>query len=596
MTTKKIVSAILAVSMLSALSGCQGRVYNSDVQPSTTSQTQSTASSTESTASQTDSGNSVKVPEDGGFKTVSYDFSNDKYRTFYEIFPYSFYDSNGDGIGDLNGIIHQLDYLNDGDTSTTDDLGIEGIWLMPIMQSPSYHKYDVQDYMTVDKDYGTNDDMKKLVEEAHKRHINVIIDFVINHSSRQHEWFQKAKEELKEGKTDGYADYYHFEKNSKKTGWNPAGVDDWYYESEFSPDMPDLNLKNESLQKELQDIVKYWLTEIGVDGFRLDAVWWFESGNTSTNDEGSIEELKWFYDYAKSIKEDVYMVGECWKPSLTISEFYKSGVDSFFNFDMEGATGRVNASVNGKDAKGFVQFLETWQNDIRGNNPNAIDTPFISNHDTGRSAGFIPKETNKRLAASLYLMSPGNPFIYYGDEIGMTGSQNDPEKRTGMYWSATDTTGYVPKIPGASADGKPDKSVEEQLADEDSLLNFYKKAVALRNQNPEIARGTLKFVDLGSTETAGYVTEYNGSKVMVIFNLSGKSATFDIPEDTFKVNEVRGYLKASVDSGASASKSADDDFFGTGGGTGGDETDDVTEFTVSGQTVTMPGSTVIVLK
>ena len=592
MKIKKILSAAIFAAMLLSLAGCSGRQYTTDGQPSAPSQAPAVSQNESSVPSETAA--SITVPDDGGFKTVSYDFSNDKYRTFYEIFPYSFYDSNDDGIGDLNGITEHLDYLNDGNTSTTDDLGIEGIWLMPIMQSPSYHKYDVQDYMTVDEAYGTNDDMKKLVEEAHKRHINVIIDFVINHSSRKNEWFRKALEELKEGKTDGYADYYHFEKNAKKNGWNPAGFDDWYYESEFSPDMPDLNLRNESLKKELQDIARYWLTDIGVDGFRLDAVWWFESGNTSTNDDGSIEELKWFYDYAKSVKEDVYMVGECWKPSLTISEFYQSGVDSFFNFDMEGATGRVNSSVNGKDAKGFVQYLETWQNDIRGNNPNAIDTPFISNHDTGRSAGFIPKETNKRLAASLYLMSPGNPFIYYGEEIGMTGSQNDPEKRTGMYWSSTDTKGYVEKIPGAKADGKPDKSVEEQLADENSLLNFYKKAIILRNQNPEIAKGTLKAVDLGTTETAGYVTEYEGSKVMVIFNLSGKSAKFDIPEDTFKVNEVRGYLKAAVDSGASAS--AADDFFGTGGGTGGDETDDVTDFTVSGQSISMPGSTVLVLK
>ena len=288
------------------------------------------------------------------------------------------------------------------------------------------------------------------------------------------------------------------------------------------------------------------------------------------------------------------MVGECWKDSLTISNFYKSGLDSLFNFDMQGATGRVNSSVNGKDAWGFVQFLENWQNDIRGNNPNAIDTPFISNHDTGRSAGFIPKDTNKRLAASLYLMSPGDPFIYYGEEIGMTGSQNDPEKRTGMYWSSTDKTGYVEKIPGANADGKPEKSVEEQQEDENSLLNFYKKAIALRNQNPEIARGTLKAVDLGKTETSAYITEYNGSKVMVIFNLSGKSANITIPEDTFKINEVRGYLKAAVDSGTSASEI--DDFFGLGGGAGGDETDDVTEFTVSGQEITMLGSTVLVLK
>ena len=584
MKTKKIISALMAAAMLSSLCGCQGREYRTTPQQSESPQNSEISQA----------GVSVQVPDDGGFQSVSYDFSNDKYRTFYEIFPYSFYDSDGDGIGDLNGITQHLDYLNDGDTSTTDDLGIEGIWLMPIMQSPSYHKYNVTDYMTVDKAYGTNDDMKKLVEEAHKRHINVIIDLVLNHTSRTHEWYKKAVEELKAGKTDGYADYYYFLKDNQKSGWHAAGFDDWYYECEFDSDMPDLNLKNENLRAEIQDIVKYWLTDIGVDGFRLDAVWWFESGNTSSDNDSSIEDLKWLYDYAKTVKEDVYMVGECWKDSLTISNFYKSGLDSLFNFDMQGATGRVNSSVNGKDAWGFVQFLENWQNDIRGNNPNAIDTPFISNHDTGRSAGFIPKDTNKRLAASLYLMSPGDPFIYYGEEIGMTGSQNDPEKRTGMYWSSTDKTGYVEKIPGANADGKPDKSVEEQQEDENSLLNFYKKAIALRNQNPEIARGTLKAVDLGKTETSAYITEYNGSKVMVIFNLSEKSANITIPEDTFKINEVRGYLKAAVDSGTSASEI--DDFFGLGGGAGGDETDDVTEFTVSGQEIIMPGSTVLVLK
>ena len=469
MKIKKILSAVLfAAVLVSSLAACQGREYTQAPQPSETSQNANTVSQSET--------KTITVPDDGGFKSVSYDFSNDKYRTFYEIFPYSFYDSDGDGIGDLNGITQHLDYLNDGDTSTTDDLGIEGIWLMPVMQSPSYHKYNVTDYMTVDKDYGTNDDMKKLVEEAHKRHINVIIDLVINHSSRSNEWFRKAIEELKAGKTDGYADYYHFAKGDKKVGWHSAGVDGWFYQGEFDTDMPDLNLENENLRAELQDIAKYWLTDIGVDGFRLDAVWWFESGNASLDDDGSIEDLQWFYDYAKSIKEDVYMVGECWKDSMTISNFYKSGIDSFFNFDMQGSTGRVCTAVSDKNAKSYVNYLEMWQNDIRKNNPNAIDTPFISNHDTGRSAGFLLKETQKRLAASLYLMAPGDPFIYYGEEIGMTGSQNDPEKRTGMYWSAADKTGYVEKIPGASVDGKPEKSVEEQLADEDSLLNFYKKA------------------------------------------------------------------------------------------------------------------------
>lgn len=594
MTRKKIIAAALITAMLSTLGGCSGRQYYSDGTQPSTANTESSVSTTASTVSTTDS-NGIAIPEDGGFKTVTYNFSEDKYRTFYEIFPYSFYDSDGDGIGDLKGITQKLDYLNDGDPSTTDDLGIEGIWLMPIMQSPSYHKYNVTDYMTIDTAYGTNDDMKTLLEEAHQRHINVIIDLVINHTSRTHEWFQKALEELKDGKTDGYADYYHFEENKNEDGWRKAGVGDWYYEGQFDDDMPDLNLKNESVRKELQEIVKYWL-DMGVDGFRLDAVWWFESGKTSSDDDSSIEDLKWLYDYAKTIKEDVYMVGECWESSITISNFYRSGLDSFFNFDMQGATGRVNSSINTKDARSFTQYLETWQNDIWENNPNAIDTPFISNHDTGRSAGFIPKNTNRRLAAALYLLSPGNSFIYYGEEIGMTGSRNDPEKRTGMYWSAADSTGYVAEIPDAKADGKPDQSVEEQLADENSLLNYYKKVIALKNQNPEIARGTLKAVDFGTNATAGYVTEYDGSKVMVIFNLSDKSATVTVPEDTFTINEVRGWLDANVDE-QSASGTSLDDFFGTT--TSKEDTDseeDVKEFSVSGQEVTMPANTVIVLK
>lgn len=593
MTVKKIIaSALTAAALTAMLGGCSGREYTMDgQQPS--QQQPSSASAVESTASQA-APSGLAIPEDGGFKTVTYNFSEDKYRTYYEIFPYSFYDSDGDGIGDLNGITAKLDYLNDGDLSTTDDLGIEGIWLMPIMESPSYHKYNVTDYKKVDEKYGTNDDMKKLLEEAHKRHIDVIIDLVINHSSRTNEWFKKAVEELKAGKTDGYADYYHFEKNKNENGWRSAGFDDWYYEGQFDTDMPDLNLKSEKLRAELQDIVKYWL-DMGVDGFRLDAVWWFESGNTSLDDEGSIEDLKWLYDYAKTLKEDVFMVGECWKDTSTIKKFYKSGMDSFFNFDMQGTSGRANTAVSTSNAQSFTEYLEKWQNSIREENPNAIDTPFLSNHDTARSGGFINSNTGKRMAAALYLLSPGNSFIYYGEEIGMTGSQNDPEKRTGMYWSATDTTGYVAKIPGAGIDGKPDKSVEEQQKEEDSLLNFYKKAIALKNQNPEIARGTLKAVDLGDTKTSGYVTEYNGSKVMVIFNLSNKSASVTVPETAMTISEVRGWLDTNAEEAAS-SKSIDD-IFGMGTTTADSTSEeDQGEFAVSGQTVTMPANTVIVLK
>lgn len=576
MRTHRIISLMLAASLAASavLAGCGNAGKNESNK--TSSKTQASEES-----AKVNSDGSLVLPKNGGFDTVTYQFSDDKYKTYYEIFPYSFYDSDGSGIGDLNGITAKLDYLNDGDPKTTDDLGIDGIWLMPIMQSPSYHKYNVADYMTVDKDYGTNDDFKKLLDEAHKRHIDVIIDLVINHTSRQHEWYQKAIEELKAGKTDGYVQYYHFKQDHKAGGWNSTGVDNWYYESQFDSDMPDLNLQNEKVREELQKIVKYWL-DTGVDGFRLDAVWWFES---EIGIEESIADLKWLYDYAKTVKPDVYMVGECWKDSVTISDFYKSGVDSFFNFTVQGGTGRINKDVNTSDAQDFVNYLQKWQDQIRQNNPDAIDCPFLSNHDTGRSAGYVATMTSKRLNAALYLTSPGNPFIYYGEEICMKGNQNDPDKRRGMYWSKDDDTGYVKRIPGASTGYKPpEESVEEALKNKDSLVNFYKRVIALRNQNPEIARGKMKAVEFADkTSVAGYVTEYQDSKVMVIYNLAGKTADVEIPEDTFKPQEVRGYLLAAADDAE-----LEEGYKAT--------TYDDPQIKVKGQKVTLPPYSVIVLK
>ena len=588
MSSKKFISLELVCAMLAGtvLAGCNSGTTN------TNSQTPQQSTSSEQSAS-----SSIALPEDGGFTTTSYELSKDKYRTYYEIFPYSFYDSNGDGIGDLKGITSKLDYLNDGDTKTTTDLGVEGIWLMPIMPSPSYHKYNVADYKSIDEAYGTLDDFKELLSEAHKRNINVIIDFVINHTSRQHEWYQNAIEELKNGKSDGYAQYYHFKENNKENGWAYTGVGDWYYECQFDTDMPDLNLTNEDVRKELEDVVKFWI-DMGVDGFRLDAVKFYES--TGTDD--SVADLKWLYDYAKSIKDDVYMVGECWDASGVISNYYKSGVDSFFNFDMQGATGRVNSALNKEDALGYAQALENWQKTIKASNPTAIDAPFISNHDTARSAGFLSTLTSKKMAAAMYILAPGNSFVYYGEEIGMTGSKSDPDKRTGMYWESSDAEGYVKIIPGSTNRDVPEKSVEEQLKDENSLLSFYKRVIALKNQNPEIARGDITAVDLGNKAVSGYVSEYNDSKVMVIYNVSSKGETVTIPSDKFTVSEVRGYAIAdSGDSAASSGNTVDDLLnFGTTDSTESSaetsEEAEITEFAVSGSEVTLPAYSVIVLK
>ena len=593
MKSKRLPSLLLACAILSGgvLAGCSGGQTNK----STSSTVTKSSASSETESSEKKS----TLPEDGGFKTVSYELSKDKYRTYYEIFPYSFYDSNDDGIGDLKGITSKLDYLNDGDTKTTDDLGVEGIWLMPIMESESYHKYDVIDYKSVDHRYGTIEDFENLTKEAHKRNINVIIDFVINHSSTSCEWFQKAKAELKAGKTDGYVQYYNFAKNKDDSkGWHTAGVGDWYYECEFWEGMPDLNLKNEKLQKELIDAAKFWIGK-GVDGFRLDAVLWFEkTWADGADNDASVKELKWFYDAVKKEKDDIYMVGECWENSAIISKFYESGIDSLFDFGSEGSQGRVYRSLNSNDAKGYVEDIADWQEEILGKNPKAINTPFLSNHDTARSAGFFMTDTARKMAAAMYILSPGNAFVYYGEEIGMTGSGDDPNKRTGMYWSATDKKGYVPSIPGSKNKDVPDKAADEQIKDENSLQTFYRRVIALKNQNPEIARGKATALTIkDQDETAGYICDYNNSKVLVMFNLSDKAKELTIPSDKFKVSEARGYVIAdSGDSDPSGGNTVDD-ILGRGSSkSSGDEKETIKDFDLDGQKLVMPAYSAIVLK
>ena len=563
---KRLLALTLCAAMLvsAVLTGCQNG--------GTTESNNSVVSNTESAAS---SSSDSSIPEDGGFKTISYEASKDKYRNYYEIFVYSFCDSDGDGIGDFKGLTSKLDYLNDGDPKTTDDLGIDGIWLMPIMPSGSYHKYDVDNYKDIDKSYGTLEDFKTFLSEAHKRGINVIIDFVINHTSNTNEWFKKAKEEQKEGKTDGYAQYYNFVQSDSKPAdvgaskYYYAGTKGWYYESAFTQNMPDLNLKNEKVRKEIEGICDFWLKDIGIDGFRLDAAYHYDQ-----NSNESINDIKWLYDYCKSIKDDVYMVGEVWMGGNVISDFYKSGADSFFNFDMQGTSGQVaTKAVNLKNVKGYYDYVKSWVDTITENNSKAISAPFISNHDTARSAGFLTRNTQKeKNAAMAYLLTPGNPFIYYGEEIGMTGSGEDPDKRTGMVWSLSDNTGYVASIPGATTNTeKPEEGVAEAQKNENSLLNLYKKVIRLKLQNPEIARGTFTPVTLDENNKAvgAFISEYNGSKVMVILNLSDK-ATVTVPKSAMSYSGVRGYIVS--------------------------DTTNTEKVELNGEQLTIPANSVVVLK
>lgn len=478
---------------------------------------------------------------------------NDNYRNYYEIFVGAFYDSNGDGKGDIRGVIKKLDYLNDGNSNTKKDLGVDGIWLMPIMPSNTYHKYDVKDYFSIDPDYGTMEDFEELIRECNNRGIKVIIDLVLNHTATDNPWFQSAKKSIaiepcgtepciyKElcREHNKYCNYYNFTRE-KLSGYHSVGMPTgWYYEGVFWDQMPDLNLENEEVWKEIEKIGSFWL-EKGVAGFRLDAVTSYYSGNIEKNNEA----LKRFNNTMEKYKEDVYIVGEAWTDAASIKRYYESGIDSFFNFPFSDTDGIIVNAIREGNGETFAEKLQLWQQDLEGINKMSIDASFLSNHDMGRSGGVLMRDTVKeKMAASIYLLIPGNSFIYYGEEIGMTGSGKDENKRLPMLWSKKNKNGLTSAPLGATQNNDElEAGVEEQEKDKNSLLEFYKKILRLKLENPEIARGKITALNLGQKSVAAYSVEYEGERSYIIHNLSDIGVSLEFSKDCYNYRGIIGNL------------------------------------------------------
>lgn len=467
--------------------------------------------------------------------------STDKYRNFYQIWIGSFCDSDGDETGDFQGIISKLDYLNDGDPNTGDDLGIDGIWLSPMMPSYSYHKYNVQDYFDIDEDFGTLDDFDQFMTECHKRGINVIIDLVVNHSASNHEFFLNACDELAEGKEDGYARYYNFADHSSMTYSRPVNGTKYYYEGQFSGEMPDWNLSYQGTRDYFEEVVKFWIDH-GVDGFRLDAVKYFDDENTDGE-----EFLTWFYDMAKGYKSDVYMVGECWDSPSAIYDMYNTGIDSMFNFKFANTDGDYVSGARSGQMKSFVSSLKKFNENIAKRNKDGINANFLTNHDMVRVSNMLD-EKEQKFAAALYYLSPGNSFTYYGEEIGIEApnTTNDASYRTAMIWDNDNLPNiYVNGV--ADVEKNELGGVKQQLEQPDSLLNTYRKLIKIKNQNPAIARGTITstFTIDDDVYIGGFVVEYNDEKLLIIHNGDEETKTVTIGEDVVKNPELRGYLIAT---------------------------------------------------
>lgn len=466
---------------------------------------------------------------------------DDNYRNYYEIFVYSFYDSDGDGIGDLNGVTQKLDYIR--------NMGFNGIWLMPVFQSTTYHKYDTVDYMQIDPEYGSTEDMQNLIEECHKRGIRIILDFVMNHTSSQHPWFTQAceyLEQLPQGAEPDeqecpYVGYYHFA-NEQKQDYYQVKNTDWYYEGVFWSEMPDLNLENEQLRAELGQIASYWIG-MGIDGFRMDAAMHFEENDTTAN----TEILNWFYEYCLNQNPDFYMVSEVWANEAAIADYYASGTPSMFNFDLADKEGKLIKAARGTyKAANLVQSMLKYQTDFAAENPDYIDAPFITNHDMGRVANALRNDPDDlKMAGGLLMTLSGNPFVYYGEEIGMSSAgTKDENKRLPFIWSDTDTAGMTKGPKDAEAGiTSAFAGVEEQQADLDSILNYYKRALRLRNENPELARGTIEAVETLCDGHQAVITKtWEDSTIAVVYNTSDEAIEVNLAGSAIDSMAIRGYL------------------------------------------------------
>lgn len=443
---------------------------------------------------------------------------------FYEIFVRSFKDSNGDGIGDFNGITEMLDYLNDGDPTTTSDLGITGIWLMPINESSSYHGYDVIDYYSLESEYGTKEDFLHLVEEAHKRGIRIIVDLVINHTGVAHPWFQASNAGDPE-----FRDWYIW--SSANPGYTgPWGEQVWYpgkngyYYAVFWSGMPDLNLQNPAVTDEIYKITRFWLTEMNVDGFRLDAIRHFvEEGNYQENTKETHTWLQNYYQFYKSIDPAVFTVGEAWTRTSQIVEYVGDQVDIAFEFNL--AEGFVNAA-NGPLVSTATSRLTT----ALVSYPAGQYAVFLTNHDQDRIMSVLLNDVQKaKLAAVLLLTSPGVPFLYYGEEIGMTGTKPDEDIRRPMQWNGSDpSAGFTSGSPWREvASDFPDANVTTESVDPDSLFNHYRELILLRNNHSALRTGKTILLETGSKSLYAILRYDDLEAFLILINVSPKSLVVD---------------------------------------------------------------------
>lgn len=461
--------------------------------------------------------------------TSTIEEKNDNARVFYEIFTSTFSDSNGDGTGDLKGITNRLDYLNDGNPTSGTSLGIGGIWLTPIFKSPSYHRYDTQDYYSIGGTLGTNEDLKELLEEAHKRDIKVILDLAINHTATSNTWYSnfvkahKNKEESSE-----WYDWYSWSDTSNVKGktFKLISGSNHYYECNFDSSMPELNFDNDAVRTEMLNVAKYWL-DFGVDGFRFDAAKYIYYNDN----QKSAEFWDWYCGELRKYKEDVYTVAEVWDTD-SITKKYIPYVNCF-NFQIAQSNGKVATAAIGGSIDNFTKYIANYNKSIKELNNDAMLIAFQNNHDLDRSGGYISDVNQYKMAANLCILTPGSPYVYYGEELKMLGyrkstEMTDANRRLAMIWGDGDKVKDPTGATWKSQRNSQCDSVELQKDDSASVLNYYRQLIAFRNKYPQIANGDYAKFSITNQKIGGFKINYNDKTSFLIHNNQSTPITLDI--------------------------------------------------------------------
>ena len=517
-----------------------------------------------------------------------------KESVVYQIYPKSFKDSNGDGVGDIRGIIQKLDYLK--------ELGVNVLWISPMLESPQDDNgYDISDYRRIYEEYGTMEDYEELLCEAHKRSIRILMDLVVNHTSDEHNWFIESRK----SKDNPYRDYYIWKDpvNGKEpNNWGGAfGGSAWEYDPQtqmyylhlFSKKQPDLNWENEKVRQEVYDMMKFWC-EKGIDGFRMDVISMIskdqrfpdgEMNNGLYGDFGPycvhgprVHEFLQEMNQKVLSKYDIMTVGET--AGVTIEEAQKYAGDDrnelnmVFQFEhVESGCGDYGKWTTAKyDFKEFKNIMIKWQEELQGKAWNSL---FLGNHDQPRSVSRfgndnpVYRETSAKMLATCIHMMQGTPYVYQGEELGMTNIYFDkledyrdiesinyfkeftesglmtPEHmmkclmlrsrdnaRTPMQWDDSKQAGFTEGEPWIKVNPNYKKiNAAQQLEDPDSVFHYYQKLIRLRKEKDIIVYGEFEPLYREDEQIFAYTRKQDQEKLLTVCNFSDKNAEVEVPEE-----------------------------------------------------------------